>query len=214
MKSTITGKSMAALMLLLKYGNAIDQNHTADTTNNKDRDLSFVNPCTGEISRDEYDDDLPCITKNPTSFPSTQAPTSSSTAPTQIPSNAPSELNSKPSVPVSKAIENPIPQCFRCDYDSDYNENIVKVLFKYTVEISSADGIEKPDTYLPELEGKILENLSPIVLSHCSTKVDVRNLDNNPTSQYTPTKRRVLIAEKRLLSSICSTPTDEHLAEG
>jgi len=187
-----------AMMLMLKYGNAIDQNHATDT---KNLDLYFVNPCTGEISRiDEYDDSLPCITKIPTSSPSTQAPTSSA-QPTQLPSNAPSESN-----------KNTIPQCFRCDYDSNSDENIVKVLFKYTVEMSLTDGIEKPDTYLPELEGKMLEILSPIVLSQCSAKVDVRKLDNNPTSQY-PTKQRVLIAEKRLLS-ICSTPTDEHLPEG
>ena len=254
-----------ALILMLKHGQAIDQNHAANT---KDRDLYFVNPCTGEISRDEYDDDEPCVTKSPTSFPTTQAPTSSaaptqrpsnapsesnkpsfitksptsfpstqtptssaaptqrpsnapseskgptnfptptsSAAPTQTPSNAPSESN-KPSFPV----EYPIPQCFRCDYDSNTTENIVEVLFKYGVEISSADGIETPETYLPELEGKMLENLSSIVLSQCSAKVDVRKLDNNPTSQYPP-KRRILIAEKGVLS-ICSTPTDEHLPEG
>jgi hypothetical protein len=246
-----------ALMLMLKHGQAIDQNHAANT---KDRDLNFVNPCTGEISRDEYDDDEPCVTKSPTSFPTTQAPTSSaaptqrpsnaptssaaptqkpsnaptssaaptqrpsnapteskgptnfptptsSAAPTQLPSNAPTESN-KPTFPV----EDPIPQCFRCDYDSTTNENIVEVLFKYGVEISSADGIETPDTYLPELEGKMLENLSSIVLSQCSAKVDVRKLDNNPTSQYSP-DRRVLIAEKGVLS-ICSTPTDVHLPEG
>jgi hypothetical protein len=79
-----------------------------DTHDN--RNLYFVNPCTGSISMDEPEEqDLPCIPKIPTSSPTiltTNAPTVQATsAPTVQATNAPSITTASPTSTITDPIQ-------------------------------------------------------------------------------------------------------------
>lgn len=190
MKYPVFGRTLA-LMLMIKRGNAVE----ADASN--DRDLYFVNPCTGSFSGDERNaDDDPCITHLPT-------PTQSFT-PSFVPSNAPS----------MKITNNRVDtfECpgFDCDYDHGTKNDIITVRFRYTIETTS--DVIALDKHLPALEERLLEKLAPVVLSHCMRFGDVRSLATN--NHHYAYKRRVLNTVRRLQPmGICSIPADARLEE-
>jgi len=195
MRYFILGRTLAFILLL--------ERSNVEGVHNKDRDLYFVNPCTGSISRDEpASNDEPCITNLPTQ----------SVLPTTAPSLQVTDTpTATPSINVVEKIQCP-GEYSECDTASD--DNVVQVFFRYTIETSP--DVLNPDTNLPALEEKLLEKLAPVMLAHCIVDGDARSLTAiSHNNHYHPYKRRKLNTVRRLLpTGICSIPADEHLIEG
>lgn len=176
------------LPALMKRGHGLG--HEIETVQ-RGRELFYVNPCTGSISRDEPDEnDLPCLTRSPTVSPS------------PMPSLIPTEDQG-----IIEKYQCPGEDC---NFDFTSEENVVKVEYYYSVE-TPAD-VEDPSSQLEKLEEKLLASLASPILGHCIDDGDIRMLQTNNDPEL-PFQRRHLTSRRRLApTGICSDPSDEYVS--
>lgn len=116
MKIPIASINILLATLILNDGNVVGKK--VDDTHDDNRNLYFVNPCTGSISMDEPEEqDLPCLPKFPTDPPTikktasptiktTDSPTIKTTpSPTTDATNAPSIVTPSPTPMITDPIQ-------------------------------------------------------------------------------------------------------------